>query len=171
MGQESVALLAYQASLFVTEWLEIFGQMLFSSRTEFILNFAFASRLIGIFAVKTFDHEVVKLIELDKGQDQAEKYHEALVKTPDIADPVQNTVHIPINPVQIKVELPRHLHVHIVRELVRPILLMLVAKYPPIIFRQLAKLIVCVLQPQIRQLNLVNDLFTHLRIHRYVLEL
>ena len=126
--------------------------------------------LISIFAVKTLNHEVIKLIELDEGQDHSEKDHEALVKTPNITDPVQNTVHIPINSVQIQVELPRHLHVHIVWELIRPILLMLVAKDSPIIFRQLAELIVCVLQPQIRQLNLVNDLLTHLRIHGYVLK-
>ena len=67
-GQEAYRILAYQTGLFVTKWF----QKIFEPRSLF---FTGTQRIfaINLLAVKPLDQKVVKLIELCKGENHAEK--------------------------------------------------------------------------------------------------
>lgn len=76
-----------------------------------------------------------KSFEIEQSQDSAETYDQALTQTTNIANPVQNAVHIPIDPVEIQIKFPGHLHMYPVCKLVGPAELETVAENPHFVFR------------------------------------
>ena len=78
-----------------------------------------------------------------KGQEDAQAFDEATT----ISDPVQYTVDIAIDSIQGQIELPTDLNLYLVRELVWTTVTILCSEHTPLIFRNLTKLKVGVLQP------------------------
>ena len=88
----------------------------------------------------------------------------------DITNPVEYTVDVAVDTVQVQVKFPRNLHVDLVGKFIRPYQLVLITVNPSVILRQCTKLVQGILQAKIGQLNLVNVFFTDLRVYRYVFE-
>ena len=111
------------------------------------------------------DHEVLELIVIHESEEDGEEEEKALSQPADVTDPVKYAVHVTIYAIQVQMELICHLQVHTVRKLVWTDQLESIAENLTIIFSQCAELIVVVLEAQIGQLDLVDDLFAHLRIY------
>ena len=65
------------------------------------------------------DDHVVEGAEVDDTQDRATNEEAALAETTYVTDPVQDVVDLPLNDLEIKIDLEGHGDVHTVGELVR----------------------------------------------------
>jgi len=115
-------------------------------------------------SVKFLNEEVVKLVELEEGKDDSESHAQTLVETTDVADPVENAVHVAIDPVESEIELEGDLRVYVVREFVRSKLFKTVGENVNLVLRNLTELPVRVLQVQLCQLYLIDNFFAVLRV-------
>ena len=111
------------------------------------------------------DHEVLELIVIHESEEDGEEEEKTLSQPADVTNPVKYAINVTIYTIQVQIELICHLQVHTVRKLVWTDQLESIAENLTIIFSQCAELIVVVLEAQIGQLDLVDDLFAHLRIY------
>ena len=96
-------------------------------------------------------------MELKEYENDFEAQIQTFVQSTDIAYPIQETVHVTIDPMQIEIELESDLDVHPIYKLIRPRLLENVTEYAHVLLSQGTKLIVSVLQAKISQLDFIHD--------------
>ena len=101
--------------------------------------------VVVVLVKESLDQVVVELIEVREAETEGEENHKAFLETADIADVVEEAVDVAVDAVQVQVEFEGDLQVHVVGELVRPRRLVLITKYPAIVLRQRAELVVVVL--------------------------
>ena len=73
----------------------------------------------GLLRVHALYQVVVEFVELEEAEDHHQEEVESLVEPSNVADPVQQTVDIPIDSVKVQVKLKSDLQMHPVRKLVR----------------------------------------------------
>ena len=89
---------------------------------------------------------MLKPVVIHEAEQHEKDDAESFIKATHVTDPVEYAVDVSIDPIQIQVEFISDLLLHIIRKLVRPILLQLIRKDASIVLRHMPELIVIVLQ-------------------------
>ena len=88
---------------------------------------------------------MVKRIEIGETDQHRKQYDESLVETTHVSNPIKHGVHIPVDPIQIQIELVSHLKMHVIRKLIRSILDVMQGEDSAFVFSQGAELQVFIL--------------------------
>ena len=123
-----------------------------------------------VLTVEVPDQKMLEVVEREQAEHDLEEQKDALGEAAQIPDQVQVAVHVPVDPVEGQIEFKYDGHVHQVSVLVWPANASLVAKNGFFILRDLTELVKLILQLQLRQLHLVDNLLSHLGVHRDIVQ-